>query len=169
MITPAVWFLWEFLLHYPKSFVQLSGSTIQLQCKTVFGVERNIKEPDFPSDDVIQSMEQMLPPGCVHDWFNSSCQQAQLHYSKWIPSSNTPKAIVIFLHSICTHSVKYNPLPNTDRKVRSRSGRLHARCPERDSGPCGAWNHETPPSKGPCGAWNHKKPLSKLMRVAFNP
>jgi acylglycerol lipase len=87
--------------------------------KKVFGVERNIEEPDFPSDDVIQSMEQMLPPGCVHGWFNSSYQQAQLHYRKWIPSSNTPKAIVIFMHGICTHSVKYIQLPNTDRKVSS--------------------------------------------------
>jgi alpha-beta hydrolase superfamily lysophospholipase len=96
-----------------------SSSAQAPSIKTVFGVERNIEEPDFPSDEVIQSLEQMLPSGCVHGWFPSSYQPAQLHYRKWIPPSNKPKAIVIFMHGICTHSVKYIQLPHSNRKVSS--------------------------------------------------
>ena len=80
--------------------------------KTVFGVERNIEASDFPSEDEINALESMLPKGCIHGWFPSTYQNKQLHYRKWIPkSSNPPKAIVIFMHGISTHSVKYVQLP----------------------------------------------------------
>jgi acylglycerol lipase len=80
--------------------------------KSVFGVERNIEDSNFPSEDEINALEASLPGGCVHGWFPSSYQNAQLHYRKWIPATTT-RAIVIFMHGISTHSVKYVKLSPT--------------------------------------------------------
>jgi alpha-beta hydrolase superfamily lysophospholipase len=84
--------------------------------KTVFGVERNIQESDFPTDHDIQQLESMLPSSCVHGWFPSTYQNKQLHYRKWIPSDQ-PTAIVIFMHGISTHSVKYVKLHDEQIKT----------------------------------------------------
>jgi acylglycerol lipase len=89
--------------------------------KTVFGVERNIEQTNFPTDDEIQQLESKLPVGCVHGWFPSTYQNKQLHYRKWIPSDpSSTKAIVIFMHGISTHSVKYVHLQQSPSTTDSR-------------------------------------------------
>ena len=91
--------------------------------KTVFGVERNIEDESFPTEDQINELESILPDGCIHGWFPSKYQNKQLHYRKWIPSN--PKAIVIFMHGISTHSVKYvNLIPTTDINGNGTSSRM---------------------------------------------
>ena len=78
--------------------------------KTVFGAERNIEDSNFPTEVEINQLESILPIGCTHGWFLSTYENKQLHYRKWIPTN--PKAIVIFMHGISTHSVKYVTLPH---------------------------------------------------------
>lgn len=73
---------------------------------TVFGVERNIDiyENVFPTPDEIKDMESRLP-GCEHGWFDSVTTPLTLHYRKFLPSSGKkPKAIIVWMHGIQTHS-----------------------------------------------------------------
>jgi hypothetical protein len=70
---------------------------------------------------------------CDHGWFESSYQSAKLHYRKWLPATPpptttaaaqttappiSPRAVVIYMHGISTHSGKafVRPLspPNDD-------------------------------------------------------
>ena len=73
--------------------------------KTVFGVERNIEDINFPSSEEIDGLESVLPDGIVHGWFDSTFENKQLHRRKW--EASNPQAIVIFMHGISTHSAKY--------------------------------------------------------------
>ena len=93
----------------------MAPSTTSLKHK-VFGVERLIDASVFPSAAEINELERRSPP-CEHGWFDSCYQSAKLHYRKWIPtvgtgSAEAPKAIVIFMHGISTHSGKAVVLPD---------------------------------------------------------
>mmetsp|Transcript_19300 Transcript_19300/g.28557 ORF Transcript_19300/g.28557 Transcript_19300/m.28557 type:complete len:382 (+) Transcript_19300:68-1213(+) len=65
-------------------------------------VRLGIPTEKFPTSDELKKMETTMP-GCIHGWFKSSEEGAQLHYRKFLPSSK-PKAIVVFHHGIQTHS-----------------------------------------------------------------
>jgi acylglycerol lipase len=74
----------------------------------VFGVERDLDIPHqvFPNEQELTDMEAELP-GCQHGWFESVHESAQLHYRKFLPENNKPpKAVVVFMHGIATHSGK---------------------------------------------------------------
>lgn len=87
--------------------------------KSVFGVERAVDIPDdvFLSEHERAKMEEAMPP-CEHGWFESSYNSDhQLHYRKWLPSTSVkPKAVVIFMHGIQTHSGKADIL-SSGRKI----------------------------------------------------
>lgn len=73
---------------------------------TVFGVERDLDIPVevFPTPEEIEEMEQAIRM-CEHGWFESSFQKAKLHYRKFLPpSGREPKAVVIWMHGISSHS-----------------------------------------------------------------
>lgn len=86
---------------------------------TVFGVDRAIDVPDdvFPSDQVlIDEMEKKsFDQICTHGWFDSCYKGVKLHYRKWLPLLNTPKAIVVYAHGIQSHSGNGHLLPNGRR------------------------------------------------------
>jgi len=94
-----------------------------VQKHKVFGVERAVDIPEnvFLSEEERRQMEQAMP-WHEHCWFPSSFNSDhQLHYRKWMPSTNNatsrkPKAVVIFMHGIQTHSGKANILSN-GRKI----------------------------------------------------
>mmetsp|Transcript_30718 Transcript_30718/g.46547 ORF Transcript_30718/g.46547 Transcript_30718/m.46547 type:complete len:388 (-) Transcript_30718:1855-3018(-) len=65
-------------------------------------VRLGIPVDNFPTNDEQKKMEDTMP-GCIHGWFESSTEGAQLHYRKFLPSSK-PKAVVVFHHGIKTHS-----------------------------------------------------------------
>jgi Serine aminopeptidase, S33 len=73
------------------------------------------------TDETIACMEELCRPGCEHGWFPSCYHSAKLHYRKWVPSSSTdavaPKAVVIFMHGINTHSGKVVVVPRTGQKL----------------------------------------------------
>jgi alpha-beta hydrolase superfamily lysophospholipase len=82
--------------------------------KTVFGKEVDIDIPNdlFPTTQQIEEHEACLV-GCEHGWMESCHRDAkqpnsrfQLHYRQFLPPSGSPKAIVVFLHGIQTHSGK---------------------------------------------------------------
>jgi hypothetical protein len=73
---------------------------------------------------------------CDHGWFESSYQSAKLHYRKWLPPATTtdtaqtaprsPRAVVIFMHGISTHSGKAfvrTPLLDNDGATTTESCR----------------------------------------------
>jgi Serine aminopeptidase, S33 len=80
------------------------------------------------TDEIIACMEELCRPGCEHGWFPSCYHSAKLHYRKWVPSSTSsspatagdvvaPKAVVIFMHGINTHSGKVVVVPKTGQKL----------------------------------------------------
>jgi hypothetical protein len=73
----------------------------------VFGIEReiDISVEVFPTKEELNEMEGRMPP-CEHGWFDSVYDSAKLHYRAWVPASNNPRAVVIFMHGIHTHSGK---------------------------------------------------------------
>jgi alpha-beta hydrolase superfamily lysophospholipase len=83
----------------------------------VFGVERNIEIPDtvFPTELELKDLENLMPPH-EHGWFDSCYMKSsssscyKLHYRKWVPKK--PKAVIIFMHGISTHSGKAFELPD---------------------------------------------------------
>jgi len=101
----------------PSSSVS-SVNTIRMEAtkRTVFGVDRAVDIPGdvFPSESELASMEKAMPP-CEHGWFESCYKGAQLHYRKWLPDTK-PKAVVIFMHGIQTHSGKSSVLKD-GRKI----------------------------------------------------
>lgn len=72
---------------------------------TIFGAKRYI---DVPVETFMTEAEtahrESLMPECQHGWFESTFQNAQLHYRKWLPKTKTPKAIIIYFHGIQAHS-----------------------------------------------------------------
>lgn len=95
---------------------------------TIFGVERAI---DIPATIISMSqaeteIERRLPL-CEHGWFDSCYASAKLHYRKWIPTTTiAPKAVVIFMHGICTHSGKALVLSTDANKKRKLNSALQA-------------------------------------------
>jgi Serine aminopeptidase, S33 len=73
------------------------------------------------TDETIACMEELCRPGCEHGWFPSCYHSTKLHYRKWVPLSSTnvvaPKAVVIFMHGINTHSGKVVVVPKTGQKL----------------------------------------------------
>jgi alpha-beta hydrolase superfamily lysophospholipase len=85
--------------------------------RTLFGAKRTIDVPDdvFLTETEIEKLEARLPSH-KHGWFNSSCENAQLHYRQFLPPDDTAvKAVVIFMHGVSTHSGK--ALNVGDRKL----------------------------------------------------
>ena len=77
----------------------------------VFGVERDLEDANFPTETA--TLESLLPHhGGQHGWFTSSYRGKQLHYRKWrcgVVDGVEERAIVVFMHGILTHAVKYVP------------------------------------------------------------
>jgi len=96
---------------------------------TVFGVERDIDihSSDFPTEAERRDMEDRFPVPCRHGWFDSTSTNPpkKLHYRCFLPPTSTnnsnnndndtttttkqqqqsdPKAIIIWMHGIQTHS-----------------------------------------------------------------
>jgi alpha-beta hydrolase superfamily lysophospholipase len=83
---------------------------------------------------------------CDHGWFESSYQSAKLHYRKWLPAPPptttttttpttstappSPRAIVIFMHGISTHSGKafVRPPPDDDGAGKVDDANQSRRC-----------------------------------------
>jgi Serine aminopeptidase, S33 len=85
--------------------LQEPPSSVTIPLRNVHGELVALEAPI--TDENIQCMEKWLP-GCEHGWFQSCYRSAKLHYRKWLPSppSQSPKAIVIFMHGISTHCGK---------------------------------------------------------------
>lgn len=81
----------------------------------VFGVEREIDVQDFPSEEEIIVLENMMPP-LEHGWFDSAFDSAKLHYRKWMPTS-APNAVVIYMHGILSHSGRSHDFGPDGRKI----------------------------------------------------
>ena len=121
----AGWFLlWEFapvltMFFTRRSNKESSSAAAVVTKKCVFGVERAVDIPDhvFLSEEERCKMEQVMPP-CEHGWFEASYNSShQLHYRKWLPTTGEPpRAVVIFMHGIQTHSGKADLL-STGRKI----------------------------------------------------
>jgi alpha-beta hydrolase superfamily lysophospholipase len=74
----------------------------------VYGAEVDIEIPTevFPTKEEIDAME-AATPGCQHGWFESTYENAKLHYRYWVPENEEkPKGVVIFMHGISTHTGK---------------------------------------------------------------
>jgi acylglycerol lipase len=69
----------------------------------VFDAEVDIEIPTevFPTAEEMEEMEKAMPGG-GHGWFESSYQNAKLHYRSWVPKGEV-KGIIIFMHGISTH------------------------------------------------------------------
>lgn len=87
----------------------------------IFGVERDIDIPAdvFPTENELKELEDLATVAGVqseHGWFDSSYKGAKLHYQKWLPAGNKPKAIVVYMHGIQTYGAKGSQL-KSGRKV----------------------------------------------------
>lgn len=72
----------------------------------VFGAERDIDIPlnEFPTTAELEAMEAPLDlSGCQHDWFESCHKKHQLHYRKYLPKDDPPRAIILFMHGLQSH------------------------------------------------------------------
>ena len=71
--------------------------------QTICGVERHL---DCTISDAEQKEIEDPLPEHDHGWFSSCYADVQLHYRLWRTTTTTPRAVVIFMHGISTHSGK---------------------------------------------------------------
>lgn len=72
--------------------------------RNVFGSDVNIEIDDavFPSASEIEAMQDHLPKGSKHGWFESAYKQAKLHYQYWVPEGDI-KGVAVFFHGILSN------------------------------------------------------------------
>jgi len=75
--------------------------------RELFGKTVEIQIPDdvFPSNEVIQEMDDVTGENCQHGWFEGSAdgESTNLHYRYWLPKG-APKGIVVYTHGIMSQN-----------------------------------------------------------------
>jgi alpha-beta hydrolase superfamily lysophospholipase len=66
-------------------------------------VKLGIEPSKFPTAEEMAKMEEILP-NCQHGWFESVQDKKLLHYRKFVPKNDKPKAVVIYQHGLQAHS-----------------------------------------------------------------
>jgi len=108
-----------------KKTITMSNTKIR-----VFGVDREIDVPvdKFPKNEAeLEEMHlegQALLPGCQHGWYDScyteevveddvdddrtkaTKKKFKLHYRKFLPQQQSPRAVIVYQHGIATHGGK---------------------------------------------------------------